>query len=142
MSEEEKIDEFLNKEFWSCHEDNKGITDTTKEFMEDRNIYTGERYKNIFELRHTKINWMLKDLPNKVKNCVFIKYEDLINDFEKTLLEIKDKGLEIRKDIVFPLNYKLSKNLKYKKKKNSISTEFILNNSNLIPLYEEKLYRS
>ena len=62
--------------------------------MNDRNIYTGNRYKNIFELRHTKIKWMLEDLPNKVKNCIFIRYEDLINDFDNTLLKIKNKRLK------------------------------------------------
>ena len=35
------------------------------------------------------------------------------------------------------LNFPLNTN-KYKKKKNSISTEFILKNHTLIPLYEEK----
>jgi len=140
MSEEEKLDEFLNKEFWSFY-DNEGNRDTSKEIMIDRNIYTGKRYKNIFELRHTKIKWMLEDLPNKVKNCIFIRHEDLINDFDKTLLKIKDKGLEV-KNINFPLNtnnYKNNKNLKLYKKKNSISTELILSNPNLIPLYE-KIY--
>ena len=86
---------------------------------------------------------MLEDLPNKVKNCIFIRYEELINDFDKTLLKIKDKGFKVKKNIDFPLNtnnYKNIKNLKFIKKKNSISTELILNNPNLIPLYEEKFY--
>jgi hypothetical protein len=142
MSDEEKIDEFLNKEFWSFNDNNKN-RDITKEIMEDRNIYTKERYKNIFELRHTKIKWMLEDLPNKVKNCIFIKYEDLVDDLETTLLKIKDKGLKIKENINFPLNtkiYKKQRNRLFKKKNNSISTEFILNNSNLISLYEEELY--
>ncbi len=145
MSQKEKIDEFLNKEFWSFNDNNKN-RDTTKEIMEDRNIYTKKRYKNIFELRHTKIKWMLEDLPNKVKNCIFIKYEDLINDFKKTLLKIKNKGLEIKKNIKFPLNtnnYKNCKKIKYKKKKKKnkfISNKFILSNPNLIPLYERKIY--
>ena len=111
--------------------------------MNDRNIYTGNRYKNIFELRHTKIKWMLEDLPNKVKNCIFIRYEDLINDFDNTLLKIKNKGLKVKTNIKFPLNtdnYKNTKNNKFRKKPNSISREFILSNSNLIPLYEKKLY--
>jgi len=46
------------------------------------------------------------------------------------------------KNINFPLNtnnYKNNKNLKLYKKKNSISTELILSNPNLIPLYE-KIY--
>jgi len=142
MSEEEKIDEFLNKEFWSFN-DNDMNRDTKKELMEDRNIYTGERYKNIFELRHTKIKWMLEDLPNKVKNCIFIRYKDLINDFDKTLLKIKDKGLEVKTNINFPLNTNNYKNNKYQKfipKKDSISTKIILSNPNLIPLYEKKIY--
>jgi hypothetical protein len=142
MSEEKKLDEFLNKEFWSFN-DNDNNRDTSKEIMEDRNMYTKERYKNIFELRHTKIKWMLEDLPNKVKNCIFIRYEDLINDFDKTLLKIKDKGLKVKKNINFPLNtnnYKKSKEEKFKPKKNSISSELILNNPNLIQLYEDKLY--
>ena len=142
MSEEEKIDEFLNKEFWSFNDNNMN-RDTKKELMIDRNIYTGERYKNIFELRHTKIKWILEDLPNKVKNCIFIRYEELINDFDKTLFKIKDKGLEVKQNINFPLNtnnYKNNPKEKFiQKKNNSISTELILNNPNLIPLYEEKL---
>jgi hypothetical protein len=139
LCNEKRLDEFLNKEFYSVFDKDQ------TERMEDRNIYTGERYKNIFELRHTKIKWILEDLPNKVKNCIFIRYEDLINDFDKTLLKIRDKGFEVKKNINFPLNtnnYKNNKNNQKKKfiqKKNSISTELILNNPNLIPLYEEKL---
>ena len=117
MTVEDKVDEFLNKEFWSF-DDNK-IRDSSKEIIEDRNIYTGERYKNIFELRHTKIKWMLEDLPKKVNNYVFIKHEDLINDFEKTLLKIKDKGLKVKENINFPLNtniYKMNIKKVFKKK--------------------------
>ena len=140
MSEKEKIDEFLSQEICSIYDKEPN---TNEEIMEDRNIYTGDRYKNVFELRHTKIKWMLEDLPKKVKNCIFIRYEDLINNFEKTLLEIKNKGLQIKKNINFPLNTNLYKDYTgtlFIKKKNSIPTEFILNNPNLIPLYEEKLY--
>ena len=150
MPGKKKLNIFLNKEFWSFY-DMKKNRDTSKEIMVDRNIYTGKRYKNIFELRHTKIKWMLEDLPNNVKNCIFIRYEDLINDFDKTLLKIKDKGLKVKKNINFPLNTNIYKNgvwerwrhdpnKKFKRKKNSISAELILNTPNLIPLYEKKLY--
>ena len=44
------------------------------EIMEDRNIYTGERYKNIFELRYTKMKFLSEDLPNKVKHYTFILF--------------------------------------------------------------------
>lgn len=141
ISENDKLDEFLNKEFWSF-DDNNGNRDTSKEILQDRNIYTGERYTNIFELRHTKIKWMIEDLPNKVKNYIFIKYEDLINDFENTLLKIRNKGLKVKNNINFPLNttYNKKTNQKYVKKSNKIPTEFILNNPNVIKLYENKLY--
>ena len=110
--------------------------------MDDRNIYTGERYKNIFELRHTKIKYMVEDLPNRVKNYIFIRYEDLINDFENTMIKLKNKGLNVKQNINFPVNityYKKEKQKVFIKKKNQIPDEIILNNPNLIKFYEEKL---
>ena len=91
----------MNKEFYSINDHEHNYSTWDKERMEDRNMYTGERYKNIFELRHTKIKWMLEDLPNKVKNCVFIRYEDLYYDFKNTLLKIKDKGLKVKRILNF-----------------------------------------
>lgn len=116
---EKKVDIFLNNEFWSFN-DNNGNRDISKEIMEDRNIYTGERYKNIFEMRHTKIKWMLEDLPNKVKNYIFIRYEDLINDFVNIIQKIKEKGLNVKENIIFPINitkYKNSKKINILKNK-------------------------
>lgn len=153
LTEKEMIDEFLNKEIWSIHHDENGNGLLEQEILADRNIYTGERYKNIFELRHTKIKWMIEDLPNKVKNSIFIKYEDLINDLENTLLKIKNKGLLVKEDINFPLNISTTvikstgEVLTKKRRKNArarsiiIPTEFILSNPNLIPLYEKKIYK-
>ena len=75
---------------------------------------------------------------------MFIRYEDLLNDFNTTLFKIKEQGLQVKKNINFPFNTILYKNTRQKFVKksytNNISTEFILRNSNLIPLYEEKLY--
>ena len=141
LSEEETLNEFLNNEFWSFY-DNNNNRDISKEIMEDRNIYTGERYKNIFELRHTKINWMFEDLPKKVKHYIIIKYEDLINDFKNTLIKIKNKGLKVHQNINFPLNsnnYNNIKNTIFTKNDNNIPSEKILNNPNLIQFYEKKL---
>lgn len=58
------------------------------------NIYTGKLYKNIFELRSEKIRWMYEDLPKLVKNYIFIRYEDLVNDFHGTMKKIQNKGLK------------------------------------------------
>lgn len=136
------ITDFLNKEFYSYNDKHSGLRDGS-EIMEDRNIYTGKRYNNIFELRHTKIKWMMEELPNKVKNYIFIKHEDLLYDFKNTLLKINEKGVKIKDNIKFPINsktYKLSKTKIYVKKNNEISSETILDNPNFIPFYEKKLY--
>jgi phage pi2 protein 07 len=130
---------FLTNEFYSIYEEGekKG-----EEIMEDRNIFTKERYKNIFELRHTKIKWMLEDLPNKVKNYIFITHEQLLYDFENTLLQIKNKGLIVKENIQFPVNtniYKKNQNEIYVKKENVISSERILNHPDLILYYEKRL---
>jgi len=143
MNEEEKIDAFLNKEFWSFNDKN-GNRNVEKEIMEDRNIYTGERYKNIFELRYTKIKFMQEDLPNKIKNYIFIKYEDLLYDFKNTLNKIKDKGLKIKDEQNFPLNitmYKkdITKTFDINNKTNIIPSTFILNNPNFDKSFEKAL---
>ena len=140
LSEEAKLDEFLNKEFWSINDDD-GNNDIANEKMEDRNIYTGERYKNIFELRHTKIKWLLTDLPNKVKNYVFIRYEDLKYDFTNTVLQIKNKGLKFKEHITSPINTNRYKNTPeiFVEKTNTIESSVIMNNPNLIKTYEKEL---
>jgi len=141
LSKEETLNEFLNKKFWSFNDGNKN-RDVSKEIMEDRNIFNGKRYKNIFELRHFKIKWMFENLPKKVKHYIIIKYEDLINDFNNTLIKIKDKGLKVRENINFPSNsnnYKNIKNTVFTKNENNIPSEKILNNPNLIQFYENKL---
>jgi hypothetical protein len=84
---------------------------------------------------------MLEELPKKVKHYMFVKYEDLLNDFENILTQIKNKGLIIKSGINFPLNSDRYKdtNSKYEKKMNTIPNTMIMNNSNLIREYEEKL---
>ncbi|ALH23053.1 hypothetical protein ceV_147 [Chrysochromulina ericina virus CeV-01B] len=134
------IENFLNKEFYSYRDNFSDLNDGT-EIMEDRNIYTGERYKNIFELRHTKLNFLYKDLPKLVKNYIFIKHEDLINNFKKTMIKIKNKGLIVKPNIYSPLNvftYKKSKKI-FKKKSNEVTEELILNHPDFRKDYEQIL---
>ena len=91
------IDSFLNNEFYS-------ITDDGSEIMRDRNIYTKERYKNIFEMRHTKNKFLIEDMPLLVKNYLLITHEELLYDFTNTMHKITSKGLNIKANIEFPLN--------------------------------------
>lgn len=138
------IDKFLNNEFYSIHGNKIGNKINHSEIMEDRNIYTQSRYRNIFELRHTKLKYLIEDLPKKVKHCVFIKYEDLVNDFTNVMEILKNKGLDIKTNIEFPINtnnYKNNENVKMHNndKKKYIQNDKILNNPNLIPKYEKML---
>ncbi len=110
ISKEEKIRRFLEDEMYSINDVDASNKEYLQEIMTDRNIYTGERYKNIFELRYIKNKFMKEDLPKKVKHYIFIRYEDLVNDFKKIMYQIKEKGLKVKKDIHFPLNSNLYKN--------------------------------
>jgi len=137
----DNIQSFLNKEFWSIHDkSNLG------EIMEDRNILTKERYKNIFELRAIKNKYLLELLPIKVKHYIIIRYEDLIYNFIDTINKIKNIGLLVKPNINYPIN--INYDCKYletynkdkkKHKKNLISRQLILNNPNINLYYERKL---
>jgi len=73
------IHSFLFNQFYSIYED------TYTEIKEDRHIITKERYKNIFELRKVKNNFLINDMPKKVKNYLLIRYEDIRDNYEKVL---------------------------------------------------------
>ena len=136
------VNKFLNDEFYSYNDDASGPRDG-KEIMQDRNMHTGERYKNVFELRHTKLKYMIEELPKQVKHYIFIKHEDLVNDFENTMNKLRDTGLRVKPNIQFPLNwiyYKDLKNELYQKKEyKEISKDLVLNSPNFIQEYEKKL---
>lgn len=96
---------FLNDEIYSYNQiTNNGIVVFDGVLEKDLNIYTKCKYKNIFELRHIKLKYMLEDLQKITKNYILIKYEDLLIDFEKELIKIS-KFLK-------PKNEKF-KNIKY-----------------------------
>jgi hypothetical protein len=89
---------FLHSEFKSrCYKYSEKIT-IDEWRIHETNIYTSKPYKNIFELRHEKIRWMYEDLPKLVKNYIFIRYEDLMNDFQGTMKKIHNKGLKKKND--------------------------------------------
>jgi len=131
---------FLNAPIWSLV-DHKNV-----ENFHDRNIFTGKRYKNIFELRYTKLKYQLTYLPTKVKNYIFIRYEDLLNNFDETMNKIKNKGLTVKNEATFPLNsnrYKNESNRIFKPNNTilKIQPNVILNNSNykMFSEYDKKL---
>ena len=128
------INSFLNNSFYS-------ITNNGTLHNQDKNIYTKQIYKNIFEMRHTKNKFLVEDMPKLVKNYILITHENLLNDFANTMNKIKSFNLPIKNKIQFPLNityYKKEKNVKFGKKPNLISRELILKNANLF--YEKKIF--
>jgi len=79
---------FLSSECYSIHDEHSPNKNKNQEIMGDRNIYTGERYKNIFELRKIKSTFLLRDAPQKLKNFILIKYEDLRDNYENVIKTI------------------------------------------------------
>ena len=77
-------EKFLNDEFWST----AGKNDNPNENPHSRNFITKEKYKNVMEMRSVKLNYLRETMPNKVKNYILIKYEDLCADYQGTLEKI------------------------------------------------------
>lgn len=111
---------FVNNEFYSM--------DKGEEKMEDRNMFTKERYKNIFELRYMKNKFLIEDMKKKVNNYIFLRYEDFNDRYELSMNYIEKKfNLErLNKELIYINNYKGYGNIKYKKKKYFIPEEIVL----------------
>lgn len=81
--------QFLTNEWWSYYDDNKEHGEKYgKEIMEDRHIYTGQRYKNLFEHRAVKSKFLLDEMPKKVKYYILIRYEDILKKPYETFTKI------------------------------------------------------
>ena len=114
------INNLLKNEFYSVSDISNDI-----EIMEDRHIYTKERYKNIFELRKTKIDFFFTFIPNKVKHYYILKYEDLRDDYENVLgkLCLQFNLKKHHKDFVKTPKYKGTYNNLYVNKSLTLSLE-------------------
>ena len=130
------VNDFLNKEFYSFHHDNGD-----DEIMEDRNIETNERYKNVFESRHVKNKFLVETMPKLVNNYLLITHDNLVKDFANVMNQIKNCNLPVKSNIEFPTNihyYKHHEDAPYIKKTNEISDDVIIKNANLF--YEKILF--
>ena len=116
------VDTYLTNTFYSLE------IGTNDEIIQDRNMETNEKYKNIFELRRIKNKFLIEKMPTLVKNYCLITYDDLTNNFIDIMNKLRDSGLKIKNDITFPLNisyYKKNKKKLFVKKTNKISKEKI-----------------
>ena len=124
---------FLNNEFYSINKENI-------EMKNDHNIYTSQRYSNIFELRHIKLKFLIETLPLKVTNYLFIKYEDLLDNFNGVMDSIKDKGLIPKNNIYLNnFNYKGVVGKVFDKNKKIVRINFRRIYNKFIPYFEKKL---
>lgn len=86
------------------------------EIMQDRDWVTNERYKNIFELRAKKLDYLYNVIPTIAKNYEFIRYENLCSEYPEIMIKIfkkykiKNKNIDIK--IVSKKPYLLSKDVK------------------------------
>lgn len=46
-------------------------------------------YDNIFQMRNNKMKYLLNEMPDKVKNFIIIRYEDLLDNYDKILLDLQ-----------------------------------------------------
>jgi hypothetical protein len=89
-----KLNNFLFNEFYSIMDENQTLNKRFQKFeinKKDLNYLTGNKYKNVFELRKLKNNFLINVIPNKVENYILINYEDLLFNLDKTLEMIKHK---------------------------------------------------
>lgn len=88
-------DKFLFGEWYSIDHD-RFSEKFLQEELEDRNFNTGKRYKNIFELRKSKLEYLYDKMPKLAKHYMLIRYEDLCNNQENIVNAISSRfGLEI-----------------------------------------------
>ena len=123
------MNNFLFNEFYSVQEKNKhnehlssniffmnNKLNANKMITKDLNYLTGKKYKNIFELRKVKNDFLMNVMPNKVKNYILINYEDLLYNYNETLQSIKDK---------FDLQQKTKSFIKIQKYKKTDTYNFV-----------------
>lgn len=101
----------------------------------DLNYLNGNKYKNIFEMRKLKNNYLIHIMPYKVKNYILINYENLLYNYEDTLNDMQEKfNLTKKNDTFIKIkNYKKSNTYNYQKQR------VITFNNNLIHTIWENL---
>lgn len=83
-SEIQTLGNLFQREFYSVNENDEVIA-------EDVHLTTKARFKNIFELRKVKNDFLINVMPTKVQNYILLTYEDLLNKYDETLDVIKNR---------------------------------------------------
>ena len=80
---------FLLNEYWSTHKVQPNEKPET-EIMEDRNL-NEQRFKNIFEARAIKCEYLVEGLKNTAKHSHFVNYTNWLTDTKAETKKICDK---------------------------------------------------
>jgi hypothetical protein len=122
---------------------NKFYTHKYKINNKDLNYTNGQKYKNIFELRKVKNNFLMNEMSKKVKNYLLINYEDLLYNFNNVLQTISKQFNLKPKFMTFlkPVKYKKSDTYKFVQQRQILLTPKIVLSiwKNLDKEQEEKL---
>jgi len=114
------INAFLKNPFYSLYDNTNNIIEEDKNMLyinhDKRPIY-----KNIFEMRYIKNNYLINIIPKLVKNYILIRYEDLLNYYESVLNFLYNKFNLIKIEHINNTfkkidNYKGNQRYKYEKK--------------------------
>uniref|UniRef100_A0A6C0D094 Sulfotransferase domain-containing protein n=1 Tax=viral metagenome TaxID=1070528 RepID=A0A6C0D094_9ZZZZ len=124
------------------------LDESGKLIRSDHHIETRKPYKNLYELRRVKNDFLIHRLPQLVKNYIFFRYEDLCDNFQSQM-ERLTHFLPRRQETDFklfkqPTWYKKERNTTFVPKSyHHISIhEFYKNNQfDLLRDHEEFLYK-
>lgn len=71
------------------------------EILQDRDMHTGQRYKNLLEMRRVKYRFLLDKVFAASKHVCVLRYEDLSQDYDVVLTHIQDVfHLQRRFDVI------------------------------------------
>ena len=124
---------FLLNEFYSIGNNNNLINN-------DLNYITKEKYKNIFEMRYFKNEYLMNIMPTKVKNYILIRYEDLLLDNDNIINKIKNTfNLNLKNKNIIKIDYYYkNKDHKFKPKKINFSQDILDIIKNNLNIEQEK----
>lgn len=80
------------KYIWNNGYDNKSVD------LSEFNSNNGKKFKNIFEMRNFKNNYILNIVPKFLKNYSIIRYENFVLHEHIILKKLEEKGFEKRND--------------------------------------------
>lgn len=126
MKIDQNIHHFLNNEVVSYYIEGGQLT---TECIHDHHLKTGKRYRNLLELRHTKLAFQLIEMPHLVKHYMVLRYEDLKNNYNQILSSIQQQFQLIPRSPTFiPITGYKGSTLPYKAKKYKVIPPALIRN--------------